>query len=148
MNAGKIFYSARIVHLLGRYPAKHCEQCGRRLMPKLYGKAKKLENLKQFEVRRFCSRTCGARATADASSNEDGTGDIAVPAPVLQHDVAVRSSDACELREMIRDALDALRLEPEFFIDESAMQRMQALQYAAIHGRNPPMSPELLQVTP
>jgi len=71
---GKPRYPAHVVHLLPRYPAKWCEECGDPILPRLekpnarYPRVH-LEQVTKFKGKRYCSRGCARRARARAERN-------------------------------------------------------------------------------
>jgi hypothetical protein len=113
---GKVHYPAKVVHLLGRYPEKHCDGCGRRLLPKLYGRDQSLESPRMFDQRRFCSRKCSAQHRTGSESEDEP------------------DHDTC--REGVQRALVSGRLDPGFFWDEDALSRHHEHRRRALEARS------------
>ena len=128
---GKPRYPAHVVHLLPRYPAKWCEECGDPILPRLekpnarYPRVH-LEQVTKFKGKRFCSRGCARRhrARAERKARPEPAPDPqpapesaaeAAPAPIGGVTLDQAAENLREAGKTMREALpSATRLEPRF----------------------------------
>ena len=79
-------YPAHVVHLLNRYPAKWCEECGQPILPKVLPpgsgyRTVHLEPLSQFKKRNTCGKPCAIAKARRARWPEQQAQPEATPAP-------------------------------------------------------------------